>query len=153
MLESYEAELTEYNSLKDFFASDDVVLAMPDLALLGEDFTMERVIVMDEGRDVQVTLSNEDTSFSMFQSDNREFESYSTGITFGGSSANERSFANSQGISYVVFDSVDEEGQIESVHAVVSVNGRDLTITFRGFDEDVIEKTLFSIDLTVYYKD
>ena len=52
-----------------------------------------------------------------------------------------------------MFDSVDEEGHTESVHAVVSVNGRDLTITFRGFEEDVIEKTLFSLDLTVYYED
>ena len=153
VLESYETELTEYNSLEAFFAADNIVLAVPDMALLGEEFTTERVVVMDEGRDVQVTLSNEDTSLSMLQSDNREFENYSTGITFGGSSANEREFANSQGISYVMFDSVDEEGHTESVLAVVSVNGRDLTITFRGFEEDVIEKTLFSLDLTVYYED
>ena len=65
MLESYETELTEYNSLEAFFAADNIVLAVPDMALLGEEFTTERVVVMDEGRDVQVTLSNEDTSLSM----------------------------------------------------------------------------------------
>ena len=70
-----------------------------------------------------------------------------------GRSCNERSFVNSQGLSYVMFDTVDEAGEIQSVHAVISVNGRDLSMSFAGFEEEEIERVLNGLDLTVYYQD
>ena len=53
----------------------------------------------------------------------------------------------------MVFDTVDEAGNLESVHAVISVNGWDLTVSFGGFEEIEIEQVLDGLDLTVYYRD
>ena len=68
-----------------------------------------------------------------------------------GQNCNERNFTNSQGLNYKVFDIVDQSGELESVHAVISVNGRDLTVSFGGFEENEIQRILNSLDLTVYF--
>ena len=96
---------------------------------------------------------NEDAYFSLHQMDNRQYESYSSATAYPGQSCNERSFTNSQGLNYVVFDTVDEAGNLESVHAVISVNGWDLTVSFGGFEQNEIEKVLNGLDLTVYYRE
>lgn len=101
--------------------------------------------------DVSLHVYNEEYSFSLTQFDNREVESYSTAMSFGGRSTNERNFTSSQGLNYVVFDNLDEQGSVISVCAVVSVNGWDLTLTFRGFDRKTIEKIINSIDLSIYF--
>lgn len=149
--DAYELEVVEYTSLKEFLAREDVTVALPDRTLFGTDFAMERVSIIDEGRDITVQLYNDDYSFCMTQFDNREVGSYSTAMTFGGHSENERKFTNSQGLSYVVFDTLDEKGKVISVCAVISVNGWDLTLTFRGFDKKMIEEIINSIDLGIYF--
>ena len=151
VVEEYEPQIEEYDSLEAFRAQSQVVVAVPDETLLGREFTDERIHIIDDGREIFILLSDEDMYFSLSQMDNRGYESYSTGTSYMGESRNERSFTNSQGLNYVLFDTVDEEGNIDSVHAVISVNGRDLTLTFQGFEENTIEKTLFTLDLTVYF--
>lgn len=151
LTEVCEIETVEYNSLKDFLAKENIVVALPDRSLFGTSFTSERVSVTDGGRDVSIQLYNDKVSFFMTQFDNREVGCYSTSMTFGGHSANERKFTNSQGLSYVVFDTVDEKGEVISVCAVISVNGWDLTLTFKGFDRKVMEKIINSIDLSIYF--
>ena len=152
-IEVYEPEITEYNSIEEFLTVSNVTAAIPDKELFGETFTGENVDVVEDGSEVSIYLYNENVSFFMIQFDNREYEGYSTATSFSGSSGNERNYTNSQGLNYVVFDSVDEKGETESVHAAISVNGRDLTFTFQGFDETVIEKILYTLDLTVYFQD
>lgn len=147
--EFVEYDLLEYDSLEEFLKAGSAVAAGPDKELFGVDFTRENVQVMEEGREVFILLSNEDSSFFLRQSDNSGYESYSSGTSFGGETVDERSYTNSQGLSYVVFDTVDESGR--SVHAVISVNGWDLSVTFSGFEEEVVERVLDSLDLTVYF--
>ena len=127
-----------------------MTVLVPDKNLLGRDFTRERVCVIGE-EDIHMDFMDEDSYFSLHQMDNRKYESYSSATAYSGQSCNERSFTNSQGLNYVVFDTVDETGNRESVHAVISVNGWDLTVSFGGFEEDEIERVLKGLDLTVFY--
>lgn len=150
--ESCELEVREYDSLEAFFAEENVKVAFPDAKLFGTEFDMEKVHMVEDGREVSVHLYNEECNFSLNQFDHRDVVSYSTAMSFGGQSGNERSFTNAQGLSYVVFDTLDEEGRVISVSAVISVNGWDLTLTFRGFDTKVIERILNSIDLSIYFE-
>ena len=149
----FEPEIAEYDSLDAFLAAEDMTVLVPDRDLLGRDFTRERVCVIGEGEDVHMDFMSEDAYFSLHQMDNRQYESYSSATAYPGQSCNERSFTNSQGLNYVVFDTVDEAGNLESVHAVISVNGWDLTVSFGGFEQNEIEKVLNGLDLTVYYRE
>ena len=148
----YEPEPTEYASLAEFREKENVVAAIPDRMLLGKEFTEERVIVSEDDRDIFVILQGEDASFSMHQLDIRGYEGYSYAASYMGESRNERSFTNSQGLSYVIFDIVDAEGAVRSVHAVISLEGRDLSMDFEGFSEEEIESILSKLDLTVYFE-
>lgn len=150
-MEAGELETIEYNSIEDFLASEDVRLALPDMGLFPTEFEEEKICIAGGGMDVSLHVYNEEYSFSLTQFDNREVESYSTAMSFGGRSTNERNFTSSQGLNYVVFDNLDEQGSVISVCAVVSVNGWDLTLTFRGFDRKTIEKIINSIDLSIYF--
>lgn len=151
----YEPQIDEYDSLEAFLAQSDVAaeVPVPDRRLLGMEFIYENVHVIDGGNRVFITLGNEDVRFSMNQADNRGYESYSSATAYMGESRNERRFANSQGMSYVVIDSVDENEAVISVHAAISMNGRDLTLSFEGFDESTVEKILYELDLSVYYRE
>lgn len=147
-----EIETVEYDSLGEFLAKEDIAVAIPDRSLFGAGFTSERVSVADGGRDVTIQLYNDKASFCLTQFDNREVSSYSTAMTFGGHSVNERRFTNRQGLNYVIFDTEDDKNKVISSCAVISVNGWDLTLTFRGFDKRTMEKIINSIDLSIYFK-
>lgn len=146
-----EYDIREYDSLEAFWETEKVTAVIPEKALFGEEFTWESVQVFDEGQRIMVSMANEEARFFMTQSDNGDCESYSSSTTFDGQCANKRNFANNQGMSFVVFDSVDEEGNVISVHAVISANGWDLSMTFEGFGEDVVEKVLKTLDLSAYF--
>ncbi len=146
-----EENCREYDSIEAFRDTEKLIAVIPDIALFGEAFTCEEVLVFDDGWHIMVKLSNENVCFFMSQMDNRDCASYSSGTSYGGHSVNERSFSNSQGLSYVMFDTVDDEGQVIAVHAVISINGWDLSMTFEGFDENIVDKVLTTTDLSVYY--
>lgn len=150
-VECFEPEIREYDSVDAFLDAEDIVIAVPSRALLAKEFTSESVCVIGDGQDVHMDFMNEKAYFSVHQMDNREYGNYSTATSYMGRSCNERSFTNRQGLSYVVFDTVDEKGALQSVHAVISVNGRDLSISFGGFEENEIERVLSNLDLSVYY--
>ena len=67
-----------------------------------------------------------------------------------GEVANERSYTNCQGICFTMFDTV-ENGSVDSVHAVISLNGRDLSMDFKGITGQEVEEILDSMDMTVYF--
>lgn len=150
-LECFEPEITEYDSIDAFRAAESAVMVLPQKEWFAEEFTSERVCVIGEGEDIYMDLMNEESYFSLHQMDHRQYESYSTATSYMGESCNERNFVNSQGLNYVVFDTVDEAGELQSVHAVISVNGWDLTVSFGGFEESEIERVLNGLDLTVYF--
>lgn len=151
-LESVEMESVEYDSVEVFLASEDITIAIPDKSLFTKEFTDERVCVFGGGEDVYMDWRNEDSYFSLHQMDNRQYESYSSATAYMGQSCNERGFVNSQGLNYVMFDTVNEAGERQSVHAVISVNGWDLTVSFSGFSENEIDRVLNGLDLSVYYR-
>jgi len=146
-----ENDIREYDSIEKFRETEDVVAVAVDQSLFMEEFTWENVVVVDGGRSVMITLSNDEAFFSLHQQDNRDAVSYSTGISYGGQCSNKRNFTNRQGLSYVLFDSLDEDGQVVSVHGVISVNGWDLSVTFENFGEGVAERVLDLLDLSVYF--
>ena len=109
------------------------------------------MIVSEDGRDVHVELCGEENCLFLHQVDNRGYEAYSSATSYMGESSNERNFTNDQGFNYVMFDILDEEGAVESIHAVISLEGWDLSMDFRGFSEESVEDVLDALDLTVYY--
>ncbi len=151
-LECMEPEIVKYDSVDAFLAAEEMTVVVPNRKLFSKEFTSERVCVIGE-EDVHIDFMNEDSYLSLHQMDNRKYESYSSATAYPGTSCNERSFTNSQGLNYVVFDTVDEAGNLESVHAVISVNGWDLTVSFGGFEESEIEQVLNGLDLTVFYRE
>lgn len=148
-----EEESVEYDSLEAFLEAEDTVVAIPAKSLFAREFTSERVCVFGGGDDIYMDLRNEDSWFSLHQMDTRQYQSYSSATSYAGQSCNERSFTNSQGLNYLMFDIVNQSGELESVHAVISVNGRDLTVSFGGFEENEIQRILNGMDLTMYFKE
>ena len=150
-IEEAIAESREYDSVQKFRQEETVVIALPDLESFKAELKEEYVAVT-EGRDVYLSLWGEECSFSMQLFDCREYANYSSATSYGGESCNRRSITTRQGISYMVFD-IAQDGKIQSTHAVVSVNGRDLSMDFQGFEEKEIQEILDSVDLTVYFED
>ncbi len=148
-----EMDTCEYNSIEEFLEKGNVACVVPDKTLFGKEFTWENVTVTEEGRGVFLRLSGEECYFLLNQSDNRDVEFYSSSTVYDGKSCNERNFINSQGLCYVMFDTVDDAGADRSIHAVISVNGWDLSVTFKGFDEKVVERVLNSLDLQLYFEE
>ncbi len=147
--EIIEFETVEYNSIEDFLADGSVSAVLPSKEVFGTEFTTESVTVTEEGRRTFLRLSNGNSYFFMNQCDNRGYEFYSSSTVYGGESCNERHFVTSQGLCFVMFDTV--EGEERSVHAVISLNGWDMSATFKGFDQETVERVLDSMDLSVYF--
>lgn len=148
--EIIEFETVEYNSIEEFLAEGGVAV-LPRKDVFGREFTTESVTVTEEGRRIFLRLADEDSLFFLNQCDNRGYEFYSTSTVYGGESCNERNYITSQGLCFVVFDTV--EGEERSVHAVISLNGWDMSATFKGFDEATVERVLNSLDMSVYFKE
>lgn len=141
-----------YESLKDFWAEETITVAIPDSELLGMEFEIENIMVMKELPSLMVRLQEGERIFGLRQQDNRAYTQYASSTTYMGESVNERSLINDQGLAYVVFDTM-EEGEIIATHAVISVNGRDLTLSFYGFEQENVEKVLTQLDLSIYFQD
>lgn len=156
--EQYYAETTVmeetlYADIEAFLEQADAADKVPDLSFLEEQFPDTEVGVIDDGGSVSLRLWTEEKFFFLMQLDHRDTEGYSSATSYTGESVNERNYINSQGLNYVIFDTMGEEGKIESTHAVISVNGRDLTLDFRGFGEEEIKEILNRMDLAFYFCD
>ncbi len=152
-----EAEVVDvqeriYETIGDFRRSEDIVIALPEIAWLGdiEELKKQLVIVSDVVSRVYVIIEFEEKTFTMAQSDNRGYSAYASSTAFMGEAVNKRTFVNEQGIEYQVFDSV-EEGEITSTHAAISVNGRDLTFSFSGYENEEVDAVLKQLDVNVYF--
>lgn len=144
------AEPVEYGSVEEFLAAETVAVPLPDWSLFDTEFSEQNVIVAEDS--VTILMMGEGKYFRLDQQDHRAAVAYSVGTAYMGESRNERTYTNSQGFDFVVFDTVDEE-ETKVTHAVISVNGRDLTLDFSGFSGDVTEEVLNTLDLSVYFVD
>ncbi len=146
-------EQREYSSIEDFRDKERITMVFPELQWLGETDATWKIFVTGQGELVTAMLYGDDERvFSIRQWDVRGVLHYGAATCYEGTSANERSLTNRQGLSYVVFDSVEEQ-EIISSHAVISVNGREISMDFYGYDEEVIEKVLNDLDLNAYFVD
>lgn len=146
-------EQREYSSVEDFCRAEQIAMALPEPQWLGEEDVKWQIYVAGDGNSVTaIFFGDEERSFMMHQWDTREFAGYAAATSYMGDSANEREITNSQGLSYVVFDSV-EGAEVISTHAVISANGRELCMDFQGYDEATIEGALNTLDLSVYFAD
>lgn len=151
---SLEAEIiegVEYESVESYRQQTGLVIAVPEIEWLGSPEELEEQRVTSYSNRVNVAYSFGEAFFSMCVADSRGAKGYST-KAYMGEAVNERSITNSQGLSYLVFDS-EEEGEITATHAAISVNGRDITLGFFGFDSDTVDNVLDQLDLSVYFKE
>ncbi len=148
--EVIDMEPVEYDSVEAFREADATPMAIPLRELFPISFEEEQVLVMEGGKHIYVRYMGEEGYFSLSQQDNREYEGYSSSVAYMGEVANERSYTNCQGICFTMFDTV-ENGSVDSVHAVISLNGRDLSMDFKGITGQEVEEILDSMDMTVYF--
>lgn len=145
-------EEREYDSVEEFRQNEDVVIAIPEFTSLGssEELKSQLVMVSDMMQMVYVSIDFGEKHFSMRQTDNREFPIYASSTVYPGDAANIREVVNEQGLTYQVFDSVEGE-EVISVHAAISVNGRDLTFNFSGYKNEEVDAVLKQLDVSIYF--
>lgn len=148
------SEPVTYDSIEEFRANEDIVVAIPDSELLGIEFEVQYIHVMETAylTDLVVMLQSGEQRFMLKQSDTRNVKQYASSTVYMGETVNERKLINSQGLTYVLFDTM-EEGGITSTHAVISVNGRDLSMDFSGYEQETVENVLTQLDLSIYFQD
>lgn len=151
-LEAIEVEPVEYTSIEEFQKKENVVIAIPDIAWLDMEPERENITLLNGNENVMISLAEGEKYFYLTQWDHRAYTGYGSASAFGGESVNERHFTNEQGLDYVMFDTL-EDGEIISTHAVISVNGRDLTLDFGGFEQEKIEQVLRQLDLSIYFEE
>lgn len=149
-----DAEIVEktYDSIQQFYEMEDIDIAIPSLELLcgGEEPLQQMVSVIDELSWVRVMVSFPDKFFSMTQEDNRMYPEYASSTVFMGETVNERVLKNDQGLEWQLFDS-SEDGKTTSTHAALSVNGRDLILSFSGYENQEIDAVLKQLDVSIYF--
>lgn len=153
LVESVISENQEYESFRDFLDHSAVTAKIPDIGIMESEFEEAYVSVNDDSMMTYVTVIAQGKYFSLVQTDYRGSKGYSSGTAYTGKTANERNYTNSQGLNYVVFDTIGENGEIEAIHAVITVEERELCLDFSGFERETIEKVLTDLDLTVYFTD
>ena len=141
-----------YDSLEEFWGAEDIRIAIPKLSQLGSEDKMEEqnILVVDTIDYVSVFIVFEDRHFFMSQTDYRDHPIYSSSSAFMGECVNERQVKNDAGPVWQVFDS-KEEGVITSTHAAISINGRDLVLTFWGYKNSEIDAVLKQLDVSIYF--
>ena len=147
-------EITErsYDSVQDFLETEDIDIAIPPLEILGdgEEPMQQMVSVIDELSRIRIIVGFSGKFFSMTQTDNRQYPEYASSTVFMGETVNERILTNEQGLEWKLFDS-QENGEITSTHAALSVNGRDLILSFHGYKNDEIDAVLKHLDVSIYF--
>lgn len=150
-VEAVVSESEEYESFREFLENSSVTAKIPDICLLESEVEEASVSVIDDSMMTSVSVIGEGKYFNLTQTDYRGVESYSSATGYTGRTENERSFINSQGLCYTLFDTVDDDGQTEAIHGVILVEGRELSMSFRGFETEAVEKILKNLDLTMYF--
>lgn len=141
-----------YDSIEEFRRCEDMVIAIPEAEWLGDPEELEDQFVTVNMMHVMVSMSFGEKRFFMSQADNREFPNYASSSVFMGDAANERTLTNDQGMTYTLFDSVEED-QVVSTHAALSANGRDIIYTFFGYESEEVDAVLKQLDVSIYFRE
>lgn len=152
VMEAEVIEEREFGSLQEFL-KDPAAERIPDISLLAGEFQEESVGLLENGMILCVRVSEEGKFFMLNQFDHRDCDGFSSSTGYSGQTANRRNYTNFQGLNYIVFDTIGEDGRIESTHAVISVEGRELSLDFSGFEAESVERLLSELDLTVYFSE
>lgn len=151
-VEEIPTEESEYENLTDFLYRAPAASRIPDLSPLQTELGNGRVSVTEDDFMIFVWVTENGRSFCLRQSDYRNVESFSSATVYGGENANERSLISGQGLCYTVFDTVDENNEIEATHAVIMVEGRELSLDFNGFEAEFIDRMLEELNLELYFR-
>lgn len=151
VLEEYEIIAREYDSLESFRREEDVAVPLPDLQLVGGE-GLEAQINLFDGQ-LYISLQDaQEKCFSLMQTDHRGELGYASSVAYGGEAVNERNYTTGQGYTYKVID-VMEQGQLSSIACAISLYGRDLLVSFRGYTQEEAYTVLESMDLGIYLAD
>lgn len=153
--EAADGEVWErtYDSIEEFRKQEDVVIAVPELAWLGEPDEVEsQLVIVTEFMPIHIRVDFGEKCFMMSQDDNREAPEYASSIVFPGEAANQRSYTNEQGLTYQIFDSF-EDGELIGTHAAISVNGRDVVYSFIGYQYEEVDAVLKQLDVSIYFRE
>lgn len=151
VIETAVIEECEYGSLQEFLEASSVAGKIPNIDCLQTEFEGESVSVLENEMLIYVRVTAGEKFFYLNQFDYRESSGFASSTAYSDRTVNERNYTNSQGLNYIVFDTIGEYGQPEATHAVISVEGRELSMDFYGFESESIERILTELDLTVYF--
>lgn len=143
-----DMDFKEYDSLAAFREENHIAVPMPDMQLLGGD-TAEQYIHMLENQVYIRIQDTQDRYFSIVQMDHRDDRAYASSSAYAGEAANERNYTTDQGYTYKVIDIMDG-GDISSIECAISLYGRDLLVSFRGYTQEEAYEVLQTMDLGVY---
>ncbi len=149
-----ECEQTEYDTIEAFLAAEQIPIAIPDLESLG-DGTVEfqNVVVTPDLGDVHVSLGFDDGKvFFMDQQDNRGSLGYASGYAYPGKMVNERLLTNDQGFAWTLAD-CERDGEVVGICAAISVNERDITMSFFGYENVEVDAILKHLDFSIYFEE
>lgn len=141
-------DFKEYDSLAAFREENQIAVPMPDMQLLGGDAAEQYIHMLEN----QVYIRIQDTQerfFSIVQIDHRDDQAYASSSAYAGEAANERNYTTGQGYTYKVIDIMDG-GEVSSIECAISLYGRDLLVSFRGYTQEEAYEVLQTMDLGVY---
>jgi len=144
----YETESKEYDSLAAFQEENTVVVPLPDMRLLGGDAAEQNIHLVGN----QLYICFRDTQeriFSIMQMDHRGSQAYAASSAYAGEADNERDYTTAQGYTYKVIDIIDDS-DVSNIECAISLYGRDLLVSFRGYTQEEAYAILQSMDLGVY---
>lgn len=143
----------EYDSVKEFREKEKAVLALPDMALLGETISDEHIWV--SGIFISVRIEAGEKSVFFDRTDYSGSAGHASSSVYSGGVCNERTYETGQGYEYILVDSVEDSGEenkemLPDIHAAATVGNYEIYADFYGYTEKEVKKILESMDLTVY---
>lgn len=140
----------EYDSVEVFQKESDVVAAFPNFALFRAEVEEQYIVV--NGDFLLAMFGAGEKRMTMSQMDFRNCEGFASSTQYSEKVYNERTLTTKMGFQYTLVDSKNLQDNTVSIHAAISVGGRELILDFDGFNEGEVAEILEALDLTVYFQ-
>lgn len=144
-----EIQAQEYDTLEEFCENSGVIMALPDMQLVGGDDADQNIHVLDSQVYIRIQDVDQERYFSLVQMDHRNDSAYAAASAYSGTAANERNYTTAQGHTYKVIDLVEGD-ELVSIECAISLYGRDILAGFFGYTQEEAYAVLESIDLEIY---
>lgn len=139
-----------YDSLTAFREQEDLIFVCPEPEwLLGDAEPEEETVYVSGDTIYYILAENSERYLYVNQWDVRDAQDYGSTTVYDGETANKRTYVTESGFDFVLFD-LQNNGEILSTHAVISLNGWELSLDFYGYGEETIEEVLEKLDLELY---